>query len=295
MSENISTNGHSPGSLELFPPASIQTFIKRINNSDLNNLNEDNTPACSIKSTETLINEIESIVNLDEFYGRLEDSKQEKVTIKEIKIESDIDFLKSVKQLKTVFKNELQVIVNTIREKYQTELFNLQSIRQKETFGQPLINLIQKLNSAGYCLVMKDSVVWAYKYYEDPYEVTIGIQDTGTSEEQDEYIVEYDEHVCKIKSIYVNLMHPKITLGTIMLNTEGRHPNAQDGNGLTTVCSGDLEDREINLNNPESLISLLNEICRTYEIMNLTSAYEQPRGTYSKVEGGREAVWSSNE
>lgn len=264
----------------------LETFIERISQSEA----VDETPE-NIKSCEDLMKEIEETVNLAQLIQKLYAAKQDKFVIKEIKLESEIDFIKSINQLKQVFQSELYSATNTIKSLYANELINLETIRQKEIFGKHLITLITELSSSGYCLVMKNSIVWAYKYYESPYEVVIGHKETQ-SDEVNEYIVEYEEPVCKIKSIYVNLLHPKITLGTIMLNTEGRHPNAEDS-GLTSVCSGTLEDREIVLTEPEKLITLLDEICHTYEIMNLASAYYIPTGKYKKVEEAVESTWNS--
>jgi hypothetical protein len=94
----------------------------------------------------------------------------------------------------------------------------------------------------------------------------------------------YDEPVCLLKGVYVNLLHPKIINGSILISTDSRHPNA-NASGLTEVCVGNLEDRKIPLENTESLIELLNSICTTYEVCHLDSAYLHTRTKYSTKEG----------
>ncbi|HEX2787589.1 MAG TPA: hypothetical protein VHP32_06750 [Ignavibacteria bacterium] len=272
--------------------SALQTFIERVNNSDSGDSTQD-TQILELLTADELIKEIEHEIFPQDLVQKLVSCKHEKIKIKEVKLESEIDFIKSVNQLKGVFQTELDAALEEVRTKYSEEMLNLQVIRQKEIFGSHLINLINVLSLHECCLVMKDNTIWAYKYYSPPYEVSVGTKGNNANDDSDDYTVQYDSPVCKIKSIYVNLLHPKITLGTIMLNTEGRHPNAQ-APGLTSVCNGTLEDRDISLSNPEELITLLDEICHTYEVMNLKSAYWQPHGSFKKVEETAEAAWNSN-
>ena len=84
--------------------------------------------------------------------------------------------------------------------------------------------------------------------------------------------------------MYLNLLHPKIINGSILISTDSRHPNA-NASGLTEVCVGNLEDRKIPLENTEALIELLNNICTTYEAMHLDSSYFMPEQNYSTKQG----------
>lgn len=115
---------------------------------------------------------------------------------------------------------------------------------------------------------MKDNSVNAYKFYNPPYEVTEGYYNSGI-------VHEYSSPVCSIRGIYVNILHAKITHGTIHLSTIGHHPNCNVG-GFGQACPGSFEDRDICLSDPSKLLSLLEEISSTYEKIHLDSSYYKP-------------------
>jgi len=160
---------------------------------------------------------------------------------------------------------------------YNRELLNLQSYYRNKLAGEGLMDLIKALNESEYSIVMMNSRIYAYKYYDPFHEVKEGQFQSGVT-------FVYDEPVCLLKGVYVNLLHPKIINGSILISTDSRHPNASSS-GLTEVCVGNLDGRTIPLENAESLIELLNSICSTYEAMHLDSAYFMPEQNYSTKQG----------
>jgi hypothetical protein len=88
-------------------------------------------------------------------------------------------------------------------------------------------------------------------------------------------IKEYDEPVCSIRGIYVNILHPQVTYGSILLSTENQHPNC-DKKNFGSACVGSLENRDLPLDDSQKLLDLLNEISATYEVCHLDSAYYTP-------------------
>ncbi|MBK6537416.1 MAG: hypothetical protein IPG09_06425 [Ignavibacteria bacterium] len=76
------------------------------------------------------------------------------------------------------------------------------------------MDLVKKLSENEYSLVMMNNRAYVYKYYDPPYDIIEGHYSSGV-------IHEYQDPVCTLKSIYVNLLHPNITSGTVLINTEG--------------------------------------------------------------------------
>ena len=225
-------------------------------------------------ATDSLRNMITKEISVTDLQDKLDNCQQDKITVKEIVVESAIDFLQSVKQLKNVFQFELEQALTKVNDLYNQELLKLQSLYRNVVIGKPMMDLVKKLSENEYCLVMMNSRVYAYKYYDPVYDVIEGHYNSGV-------VHEYQDPVCKLKSIYVNLLHPKITSGTVLINTERRHPNASDS-GLSEACVGSMDGREIPINNPEALITLLDEICAMYEIMHLDSAYFLPESEFEE-------------
>jgi len=207
---------------------------------------------------------------------KLAKSKQEKVTVKEILLETEVDLVSSLKQLKTVFKEELNAAIYRVNDLYNSELLKLQKIYKSEVIGERLMDIINTI-SPHWCLVMKDKSVNAYKYYSPPFEVTEAITDK-------DLVYVYEKTVCKLKGIYVNILHPKITNGTIYLATEGQHPNA-DAPEFGMACDGDFDERDIPLDDSNKLLSLLNEISAAYEKVHLDSCYYTPEIKFKTKKG----------
>ncbi len=86
-------------------------------------------------------------------------------------------------------------------------------------------------------------------------------------------------------------MHPKITSGTIQLSTEGWHPNCNN-KSFGSACVGTLDERNIPIENPEAMVSLLREISSTYERIHLDSCYYKPDTSYSEKKG--EVLWKAS-
>ena len=215
-------------------------------------------------------------LSVPDLQNKLDNCEQDKITVKEIVVESTIDFLQSVKQLKNVFQFELEQALTKVNDLYNQELLKLQSLNRNTVIGKPLMDLVKKLSENEYCLVMMNNRVYAYRYYDPVYDVIEGHYNSGV-------VHEYQDPVCSLKSIYVNLLHPNITSGTVLINTEGRHPNASN-KGLSEACVGSMDGREIPVNNPKALVTLLDEICAMYEIMHLDSAYFIPESEFEVKE-----------
>jgi len=248
---------------ELNPPGINQDFFRRVNK---NKNGEDEQLKLSLAS-DSLKNILAKEMKFKDLNDRLLKSRQEKVLVKEVVLESEIEFVNSLKQLKGIFKQELQTAINKVNDLYQSEVLKLEKIYKSEVIGNALLDIVKTISKAGWILLMKDSGVYCYKYFNPPFEVTEGYTDKA--------VKQYEEPVCSLKSIYVNLLHNHITYGSIMLSTEGQHVNC-DHAALGSACAGSLEDRIIPLDNSEELLNLLNEIESTYKICHLDSAYYTP-------------------
>ena len=248
----------------------IETFINKANN----NSTIEEVPEIKNNLEKSLVKEL----SFNEVYSKLLASKQETIKVKEITIESEIDFLNSAKQLKGVFELQLTAAIEKVNDLYNRELLNLQTYYRNKFAGEGLMALIKDLSNSEYSLIIMNARIYAYKYYEPFHPVTEGHYESGM-------VYSYDEPVCSLKGLYLNLLHTRITSGSILISTEGRHPNASS-KGLTEVCVGNLEGRSIPIENTTELLELLNEICATYEVMHLDSAYYTPEGSYITKNGG---------
>jgi len=245
------------------PPGINQDFFRRVNA----NKKEDDSLKLSLAS-DSLKNILAKEMKFKDLNERLLKSRQEKVLVKEVVLESEIEFVNSLKQLKGIFKEELKTAIDKVNDLYQSEVLKLEKIYKSEVIGNAILDIVRVINKSGWLLLMKDSGVYCYKYFNPPYEVTEGYTNKGP-------VKEYEEPICSLKSIYVNLLHTHITYGSIMLSTEGQHVNC-DHAGLGLACAGSLEDRIIPLDNSVELLNLLNEIESTYKICHLDSAYYTP-------------------
>lgn len=238
-----------------------QDFFRRLNTNKANDLK------LSLAS-DSLKNLLTKEVKFKDLNERLLKSRQEKVIVKEITLESEIEFVNSLKQLKSIFKEELKSAIDKVNDLYASEVLKLEKIYKSEVIGNALLEIVKTINQAGWILLMKDSGVYCYKCFNPALEVTEGYTEKGT-------VKIFDEPVCSLRGIYCNILHPRISLGSILLATDGQHCNA-DKAGLGVACVGSLEEKEIPLDNPEELLSLLNEIESTYKICHLNSAYYSP-------------------
>lgn len=214
---------------------------------------------------------------------KLMKSRQEKVVIKEILLESEIDLVNSLKQLKIVFKDELKQAIDKLNDLYTNELMKLQQLYRSEVIGEKLLDIVKTVSKSGWYLLMKDCSVNLCLFYDPPFEVRIGISSDKN------HIKEYEQPVCYLKAIFVNILHSKITTGTIRLSTEDQHPNV-DKNNFGTACNGSFENKEIPLDNPEQLLVLLDEISSTYERIHLDSCYYTP---VEKAKTRKDETWTT--
>lgn len=243
------------------PPGINQDFFRRVNKNK-----SDDTKLSLV--TDSLKNVLTKEIKFKDLNDRLLKSRQEKVMVKEVVLESEIEFVNSLKQLKSIFKEELKTAIEKVNDIFQSEVLKLQKIYKSEVIGDALLDIVKTISKSGWVLLMKDTGVYAYKFYSPMFDVIEGYTEKGT-------VKEYDEPVCSLKGIYVNILHPKITYGSILLSTEGHHPNVDHVN-FGTCCIGTFEDREIKLDDPQELLGLLNEIQACYEVVHLDSCYYTP-------------------
>lgn len=244
-------------------PGLDQGFFRR--------LGEENSSADSPEID--LKNVITKELKFKDLNDKLSKARQEKVKIREVVLETELDFVSSLKQLKSVFKEELKSVVERTNDLYNNELLKLQSVYRGEVIGERLMDIVKKVSAAGWCLLMKDQSVNLCKFYNPPYEVRIGIsEDLGE-------VREYSTAVCELKAIYVNILHTEITSGTIHLSTVNQHPNNSE-KSFGVACTGSLGERPIPLDNTDKLLELLGEISTTYERIHLDSTYFEPDVNY---------------
>jgi len=248
----------------LNPPLN-QSFLKRLNE------NKKDESKLTLAG-DALKNVISKEVKFKDLNDRLLSSRQEKVLVKEVFLESELDFINSLKQLKSVFKEELKTAIEKVNDLYQNELLKLQQLYRSEVIGDKLLEIVKIIADAGWYLLFKNTSVNLCKFYSPAYEVTEGVS------EHSDMVKVYEDPVCYLKAIYVNILHTKITYGTINLSTDEQHPNCEKAN-FGAACAGSLQDRLIPLDNPEQLLQLLNEISSTYERIHLDSSYFTPSGT----------------
>ncbi len=224
---------------------------------------------------DALLSILDAEVDAKEIHAKLWGSEQEKIKVRTIILDSRLDFVNSAKKLQEVFNTELVSVTNQLNEKYNAEVLKIKQLYRKELVGRGLIELINAVNEYDWVLVMKQNSVNLYKCYNPCYPVSHGYYEDGR-------IRDYADPVTYLRGIYVNILHPKITLGTIYLQTEGgAHPNCGT-KGFGSACPGTLQDREIPITDTNELIALLNEISSTYEKMHLDSAYYVPTQNYTE-------------
>jgi len=221
------------------------------------------------------ISVIEKDIDFREALLKLGESQQERVRIKTVILDSRLDFIASTKKLKSIFNEEFTKMIKALNEKYNAEVLAVKQLFRKELVGQGLINMVNEVSKAGWVLVIKENSVNLYKCYNPEFMVKLGMFEDGK-------VREYQNVITFLRGIYVNILHPKVTSGTIHLATDGaKHPNCEE-KFFGSACPGTLEDREIPVTDPKALIALLNEISSTYEVMHLDSAYYVPSGNFTE-------------
>jgi hypothetical protein len=188
---------------------------------------------------------IEEEFPIDEVIQKLSRVKEDRIKVRELVIESEIDFIKSVKQLQSVYDSEFKNMVQKLNERFNSEILNLQQLVRKTIVGEALVNLVNEIAEYGWVLVMKKNSVNLYKCYNPSQAVMEGMYENGESHL-------YDEPVCYLRGIYLNILHPKITTGTIHLSTEGQqHPNcdvkAEELKDKIDKLQGQIADKSLTL------------------------------------------------
>ncbi|MCX6159096.1 MAG: hypothetical protein NTY74_14040 [Ignavibacteriae bacterium] len=237
-------------------------------------MGENDEDLSSIIPEDSLRKVLNKEIKMKEFTDKLMSSKQEKVTIREVVLESEIEVINSIKQLRTVYKDQLKEVTEKLNDLYVNELAKINELYRRNLVGQSLIDIVRKVSSAGWFLVMKQNSVNLCKFYSPMLEVTEGFSEKG-------YVQEYASPICYLKCIFLNILHSKIGYGSIQLSSDGQHPNV-DHSGLGSCCTGSLEGRSIPLENPDLLLELLNEISSTYERFHIESTYYTPTIEFTK-------------
>jgi len=250
---------------QINPPGISQDFFRRLNTNKTEDLKLE-------FASDLLKNVLAKEIKFKDLTERLLKSRQEKVLVKEVVLESEIEFVNSLKQLKSIFKEELKTAIDKVNDLYQSEVLKLEKIYKSEVIGNALLEIVKTISKSGWVLVMKDSGVYAYKCYNPAFDVIEGHNNKGQ-------IKEYEDPVCSLRGIYLNILHPKITYGSILLASDGHHPNVDKSN-FGTACIGTFEDRNIPLDNPQELLNLLNEIQLCYQVVHLDSCYYTPEITF---------------
>jgi len=253
---------------------SINEENKDIKLNFLTSLNGTDTEKFEAKP-DYFFNVISKEIDVKEALLKLGDAEQEKVYIKTVIVDSRLDFVSSTRNLQKIFNLEFERMIKILTEKYNAEIVLVKQLFRKELIGQGLISMVNAVSKAGWVLVMKENSVNLYKCYSPEYPVKEGFYEDGT-------IRDYDNVVTCLRGIYVNILHPKITSGTIYLAIDGgKHPNCEESH-FGAACPGTLENREIPVTDSKALVSLLEEISQTYQRMHLDSAYHEPTGSYSE-------------
>lgn len=243
----------------------LESFMDRVQG-------DNSTTTPNLPDPNELSQILSSEISWDSFINKLNSAVRSTITIKEVIMESKIQLAQTIAKMKQAYRSEIAQITDRMNDLWVSKLAEVDKLYREGLIGKKLIELINSLD--GWQLLMKPNSVQLCKFYTPPKPVTISISIDRNSKK------EYHEPVCHIKAIYVNLLHAKITRGTIKLSTDRQHPNV-DTSGLGTACVGQLEDREINLSKPGELISLLKEIETTYERIHSDSAYFTPENSTS--------------
>ena len=82
-----------------------------------------------------LLNILTKEINRDEVFKRLQESKQEKIKIKEIVLESEIDFTPSVKKLQECYSGEIAETLGHLNDMYNNEVCKIDKIFRSEFIG----------------------------------------------------------------------------------------------------------------------------------------------------------------
>lgn len=218
-----------------------------------------------------LVQTLSREISVSELVAKLQQSRQNRVMVKEVVIQEDPQIVRTIQRMRSNYIEQMDTALRRMNDLYVSKVEEVNKMYREAVVGEKLINLINRLN--GWQLVIKPNFVHLCKFYAPPKPVTISVSEGyGTT-------IEYEEPICHIKAIYVNLLHSKITRGTIKLSTIKQHPNVSE-NGLGTACVGELEDREITMNDPDNLIILLKEIETTYERIHSDSAYYNPQNDH---------------
>lgn len=173
-------------------------------------------------------------IDFGEFSKKLANVKQEKVIIKEIVVEPQIQIHATIAKMKKLYEHEVYRILQRTNDILVSKIEEMNKVYRESILPKKFLDLVTLLDK--WQIVVKPGKVTLCRFYTAPKPVTIGI-----SEEKNE-VKEYERPVCLIKAIYVNFLHSKVTRGTINLSTIGHHPNVENAN-FGEACVGQL-DRE---------------------------------------------------
>lgn len=213
-----------------------------------------------------------SIVEFSQFAEILRNVTRNRVIIKKVEIQSEIDLAQTITDMRRMYEEETQRTIANLSLRYQSLVDKLELAYRRALVGEKLLDLINTVSPHGWHLIMKANSINLAHIYDQIYPINIGMR----IDRNEKWI--YNEPFCHLKAIYFNIMHPKINSGTINISTIGRHPNASN-DGFSSVCAGDLMGEDIKIDNAVELLAMLNRVKSTYEVAHLESAYFKPDGS----------------
>lgn len=199
-----------------------------------------------------------------DFMKRLEETESGKTRVVTIVKECEVDIRAQMAAYASRFKSQLAHAVSQMQSKYEDELLRLKQLVRDNMLGKSFKELLQRVSEKGWIIIMQGPKAIAYYQYK-PHAFPVVTERFGNGR-----IVEYEEPICQMASISIDLSYTKLCNEAIkIVCAVNTHPNV-DG---TQACSGNLQGRPLDLSNLDALVDLLDEIRTTYESAHGDSAY----------------------
>lgn len=208
-------------------------------------------------------------INYSDFTNRLRNVVQDRVKVKEVTIETEVDITRSISNMRAQYQREVENKISIMNNRFEVLAEKLTKTYKQTIAGEKLTELVNIVGTHNWSLIMKPNSVNLVYFYNPYFQLVRGVRtDLGEA-----YL--YKSPVCLIKAIYFNILHESIGGSTIRLSLSGRHPNVEHAE-FGTSCPGNLADEKIPLDNPQELLTLLNRVKKTYETAHLESSYYRP-------------------
>lgn len=199
-----------------------------------------------------------------DFMKCLEETESGKTRVVTIVKECEVDIRAQMAIYAQRFKAHLAHAVSQMQSKYEDELLRLKQLVRDNMLGKSFKELLQRVSEKGWIIIMQGPKAIAYYQYK-PHAFPVVTERFGNGR-----IVEYEEPICQLASISIDLSYTKLCNEAIkIVCAVNTHPNV-DG---TQACSGNLDGRPVDLSNLDALVDLLDEIKTTYESAHGDSAY----------------------